>query len=149
MKHPARIRKTEEQIDATIKNARAGRSKATRIDEARYDATTDSVIITLAIPRAAIAGFKTIDPGQLADLAAQKSGYSIWSEAADTGLRLERLLQVAAGPAMTAVAAGILGQKRTPAKAMSARENGRKGGRPSKKRDTSPPPKKKMTPTSA
>lgn len=138
MKYPARIRTTDEQIDATIKNARASRPKATRIAKARYEARTDSVIVTLAIPRTKIPGFNTIDPGQLADLAAQKSGYSIWSEGADTGLRLERLLQVAAGPAMTAVAAGILGQKRTTAKALSARENGRKGGRPSKKRAVSP-----------
>jgi hypothetical protein len=139
MKPPARIRTTDAEIDAAIKRANANKKTSTRILAAHFDRSSDSVVVklstkaTVIVPRAAIPGFKSIDPLQLADLSPQASGFSIWSEAADTGIRIERLLQIAAGPALTTLAAGILGRTSTPAKAAAARKNGRAGGRPAKK----------------
>lgn len=136
---PGRIRTTDAQIDALIRKAKEHDKTATRILAARFDRKSDAVIVslstkaTLIIPRAAIPGFSSIDPRQLVDLAPESPGYSVWSEAADTGVRIERLLQIAAGPTLAAVAAGILGRTSTPAKAAAARKNGRTGGRPAKK----------------
>lgn len=140
MKQPTKIRTTDAQIDAALQRARRKKRTATRILAARYDQTQDVIVVklsteaTLTVPRAAIPGFDTVDPAHLKDLTVQASGFSVWSEKADTGVRIEQLLQVAAGPILTSVAAGILGKKRSRAKAASARENGRKGGRPAKKR---------------
>jgi hypothetical protein len=139
MKPSARIRTTDVEIDAAIKRANGSKKTATRIVAAHFARSSDSIVVrlstkaTVILPRAAIPGFKSIDPLQLADLSPQASGFSIWSEAADTGIRIERLLQIAAGPALATVAAGILGQASTPAKAAAARKNGRAGGRPVKK----------------
>jgi hypothetical protein len=84
------------------------------------------------VPRALVPGWGSIDPRKLADLAKEPSGFGVWSETADTGVRIERLVQLAAGTALATAAASILGQTSTPAKAAAARENGRTGGRPRK-----------------
>jgi hypothetical protein len=137
VKPAARIRTTDAQIDAAIKRANA-QKPATRIVAAHFDQLSDAVVVklstkaTVIVPRKAIPGFASINPRQLADLAPQASRLSIWSETADTGIRVERLLKIAAGPALTTIAAGILGGTSTPAKAAAARKNGRTGGRPRK-----------------
>jgi hypothetical protein len=137
MKPTTRIRTTDAQIDAAIKHARENKKAGTRILAAHFDRASDTIVVklstkaTVMVPRTAIPGFASIDPRQLADLTRQSSGLSVWSKAADAGLRIETLLQIAAGPALT-TAGGILGRTSTPAKAAAARTNGRKGGRPRK-----------------
>ena len=153
MKPPTRIRTTDAQIDVAIKRARQRNKTATRILAAHFDRPSDSVVVklsteaTVIVPRAAIPGFESIQPRQLADLAPQRSGFSIWSETADTGVRIERLLQIAGGPALTTIAASLLGRTSTPAKAAAARKNGQNGGRPAKKSSTVSAKRKHRTPT--
>lgn len=137
VKSEGRVRTTDAQIDAAIRRVNSNKKTPTRILEAHFERASDAVVVklsteaTVIIPRKAIPGFASIDPKQLADLAGQSSGYSVWSHTADAGVRIERLLQIAAGPALTA-AGSILGQASTLAKAAAARKNRRKGGRPRK-----------------
>ena len=137
MKPTTKIRTTDAQIDAAIEHARQNKKAGTRILAAHFDRASDAVVVklstkaTVIVPRKAIPGFASIEPRQLADLTRQSSGLSMWSKAADTGLRIERLLQIAAGPALT-TAGSILGRTSTLAKAAAARKNGRSGGRPRK-----------------
>jgi hypothetical protein len=138
MKSSSRVRTTDAQIDIAIKRARKSNLATTRIVAAHFDRASDSIVVklstkaTIIVPRAALPGLKAIDPARLVDLSPQASGFSIWSEAADSGLRIEVLLQIAAGPALANIAARILGQTSTVAKASASRANGAKGGRPRK-----------------
>ena len=137
MKPPERIGTTDAEIDALSKLANEDKNP-TRILAAHFDQPSDAIVVrlstkaTIIVPRTAVPGWGSVDPRKLADLAAQSSGFSIWSEKADTGVRIERLVQLATGTALATAAASILGQKSTPAKAAAARVNGRIGGRPRK-----------------
>lgn len=137
MKHQDSVRTTDEQIDAAISLSRASKPRARAlIKSACYDGTRDVVVVelttkaTIEMPRSMLPGFKVVKRADLRDLRAQKSGLSIWSDTADVGLRLERLLELASGSASTSIAASVLGKKRSAAKAASSRTNGAKGGRP-------------------
>jgi hypothetical protein len=136
---PVRIRTTEAQIDAALAAARKRKATAARIVSASFDAKRDAIVVTLSthsqlvVPRDAIVGFSTVDPADLADLAPQSSGFSVWSDRADAGVRVETLLEAAAGSTLlVSSAARIVAAHSSPAKAAAARANGRKGGRPRK-----------------
>jgi hypothetical protein len=110
MKPPARIRTTDAEIDALIKRANKDKKTATRIIAAHFDRSSDALVVklstkaTIIVPRTAVPGFGSIDPRQLVDLAPEPSGFGVWSETADTGVRIERLVQLAAGTALATAA---------------------------------------------
>jgi hypothetical protein len=144
-----RLRKSTSQSNGLLNVTRPLRasSRHTSIGRQTPSSSNSRPEATVIVPRAAIPGFESIQPRQLADLAPQRSGFSIWSETADTGVRIERLLQIAGGPALTTIAASLLGQTSTPAKAAAARKNGQNGGRPTKKSSTVSAKRKHRTPT--
>ena len=121
-----------------MKLARARAKTALRIVKGSFDLKRDAILITLStgseisVPRRAIIGLDKRNPADLADLHVQSPGFSLWSKQSDTGVLLETLLEVAAGPSLISIAAAIVASHKSPAKAAAARQNGRKGGRPRK-----------------
>jgi hypothetical protein len=150
---PARIRTTDAEIDASLAAARSRKNRATHIVAASFDRKRDAIKATLSngaeisVPRKSIAGLATVDPAGLLDLASQASGFSVWSERADCGVRLETLLEAVAGSSLVTIAARIVGATPSAAKVAAARENGRKGGRPRKTAARSASPRGKKTTT--
>jgi hypothetical protein len=139
MKTHPRVRTTDREIDAALRAARARPAEA-RLVGVCFDRAADVINVTLStgtrlsIPRRLLPGLSALDSREMEDLAVQSPGRSIWSERADTGLRLETLLEAAAGtPLLLSSAARVVAGRTSPAKAAAARENGRKGGRPKKK----------------
>lgn len=134
----ARIRTTDAEIDAAVAAARSRKKTATRIVAASFDRKHDAIKATLSngaeisVPRKSIAGLRTVNPAELWDLGPQTHGFSIWSERADCGVRLETLLAAVAGSSLVSIAARIVGASPSAAKVAAARANGRKGGRPRK-----------------
>jgi hypothetical protein len=129
------IRTSDADLDAAL--ARAKRAKpGTKIASVVFDCAGDRVVAelstgaTISVPRCAIPAFRAARPEELADLAVDAAGYSIWSSKADVGLQIEGLVEAASGVAVRDVAAHTLGRSKSSAKAAAARANGAKGGRP-------------------
>ncbi|HZO94797.1 MAG TPA: hypothetical protein VFB22_13720 [Candidatus Baltobacteraceae bacterium] len=145
---PARIRTTDAEIRAAVAEARSRAKTATRIVSAFFDAKGDAIIVklstggTLIVPRSKLPGINKAPAGLLGDLRAQKSGFSVWSDKADMGARVETLFEAVAGDALATIAARLLAARTSPARAAASRANGLKGGRPPKAAESRP--KKKV-----
>ncbi len=138
-------------MKAAVAEARSRAKTATRIVSACFDTKADAIIAnlstggTLIVPRSKLAGIDRAPANLLSDLRAQKSGFSVWSDKSDVGARIETLLEIVAGDALTTIAARLLAARTSPARAAAARLNGLKGGRPPKiGQPKSPQPKKKV-----
>ena len=136
-KRKGRILTSAEEMQSAARAALEREKTATKICDARYDAECDAIVVelstgaTLGVPRRAIAGFATAPPRALSDIGINPGGESLWSDAADDGVLLEQLVEIAAGEDFLKVLGGrISGRRRSPAKARASRENGAKGGRP-------------------
>jgi hypothetical protein len=145
----ARIRTTNAEIDAAVTATRSRKKSATRIVAASFDRKRDAIKAILSngaeisVPRKSIAGLRSANPADLSDLAPQPPGFSVWSEHADCGVRLETLLEAVAGSSLLSIVARINGAKPSAAKIAAARTNGRKGGRPRKTAARSASPRRK------
>ena len=107
---------------------------------ARYDTTADRVRIELStgielgFPPALIEGLGGATPAQLQDIEVAPAGLGLHFPQIDADIYLPGLLEGVLGTrAWMASHLGTAGGKaRSPAKATAARENGKRGGRPSK-----------------
>lgn len=124
--------KAEERMDALRRNGFAL--------SARYDADADRIAIELstgvqvAFPPRLAEGLADADPRDLAVIEISPSGLGLHWPALDADLYVPALLQGILGSKgwMAAQLGASGGRIRSPVKAASARENGRKGGRPPK-----------------
>lgn len=128
---------TDVELRRAGKQAREREKTATKIVRARYDAKNDTVTAdlstgaSLVVPRRHIPGFRDAAPRLLADISIDPGAESLWSDAADDGVLLEQLLEIAAGAELLKTVGGrISGGQRSAAKSEAARANGLKGGRP-------------------
>jgi hypothetical protein len=84
-----------------LKQGRAREKTVTKIRVARYDAERDAIVVELSTgvsliaSRARIPGFQVATCGQLADLAIEPSGETLWSESLDEDVLLEQLVVLA------------------------------------------------------
>ena len=136
-KSKGRVLTSTAEMQRAARDAREREKSATKILAVRYDTRRDAIIAdlstgaTLIVPRRLVAGFANAAPRTLSDIAINPGGESIWSDAADDGVLLEQLLEIAAGSDFLKVlGARISGRKRSLVKAEASRANGAKGGRP-------------------
>ena len=126
-----------EEAAAVRQRIRAERPDEPRVVAARYDASSERVLVELnngcvfGFPVWMVPGTSRATPQELEQIQLEPFGEAVIWEAlnADTnvlGLMLEALH-------VKAWAAKYLGSVTSPAKAQAARENGRKGGRPRKR----------------
>jgi len=107
---------------------------------ARYDARACCLVIGLnngvqmSVPVSLIQGLERATPAQLADIVISPSGLGLFWPCLDVDVYLPALLQGVLGTQswMARQLGARGGAARSPAKALAARENGRKGGRPRK-----------------
>ena len=115
-------------------------SHTPRAVSAGYDRRIDRVVIHLstgidiAFPPHIAQGLENATPTQLAAIEISPSGFGIHFRRLDADLYLPSLLNGVLGspPWMAGMLGRLGGQARTQAKAMAARANGRRGGRPRK-----------------
>jgi hypothetical protein len=126
-------------MKAAARSALEREKTATKILAAAYDTDRDAIVVelstaaTLVVPRAKIPGFRNADPAALADLAIAPGAETLWSDTVDDGVLLEQLIEIAVGARTILELSGVIrGRVRSEARAVSARQNGRKGGRPRK-----------------
>jgi hypothetical protein len=136
-KRSARVLTTNSEMKRAAREASEREKTATKIRSARYDVDRDAVVVdlttdaTLTVPRSLIPGFSHAAPTKLSDLTINPGAESLWSDAADDGVLLEQLLEIAAGADLLKLLGGrISGRARSTAKAAASRANGTKGGRP-------------------
>ena len=127
---------TDRQIAAAMERGTAACRAEPRAASARYDEKIGKVVVTmtngcsLAFPPALAQGLEHASPAQLAEVEILGAGYALHWESLNTDLSLPGL---AAGLFGTrAYMARQAGSARTSAKAVTARANGAKGGRPRK-----------------
>jgi hypothetical protein len=113
---------------------------AGHVAAARYDHRTGRVVIELqtgvqlAVPSGRIEGLSDATPRDLAEIEISPAGLGLTWPRLDVDVYVPALLQGVFGSRqwMASQLGGLGGRARSSAKADAARENGRKGGRPSK-----------------
>ena len=107
---------------------------------ARYDARRDALDLTfrgggsMVIPRRMVPGLERVAAADLGAPAVSPAGDALFWPALDLDVSVPGLVERAFGTRLFAAATGRRGgQRRTKAKAVAAKLNGAKGGRPRKK----------------
>ena len=127
---------TDAQIDAALQRGKAARVHEPRAVTARYDRQSDRIVVeltngcTFAFPPRLAQGLDTATQDQLAQIEILGTGYGLHWEALDADLSVLGLLAGLLGT--KAFMAGHAGRATSPAKAVAARVNGTRGGRPRK-----------------
>ena len=127
---------SDTQIDAAIERGRQALETEPRAASARYDRKLDRVVVdltngcTFAFPPRLAQGLETATDEQLKEVQILGVGYGLHWEALDVDLSIPGLLTGLFGT--KAYMARRAGQATSPAKALAARTNGAKGGRPRK-----------------
>ena len=123
-------------IDRSLQRGAKAHMSEPRALSARFDATTQRVVVELAngcafvFPPQAAQGLETATAAQLSQVEVLGSGVGLHWETLDVDLSVPALLAGLFGT--KAWLARQAGQTRSPAKAAAARANGQKGGRPRK-----------------
>lgn len=131
---------TDEVVAAANRRAQAQRSTAPLALAARYDAPTQTIVLTLnsgvelRFSPTLAEGLQQAHPDELATIEITPSGLGIHFPLLDADLYVPALIQGLLGsPQWMAAELGRAGGRAsTPAKAASARQNGKLGGRPRK-----------------
>ena len=127
---------TDAQIDAALERGKVARAQEPRAAAARYDRRSGRVIVeltngcTFAFPSKLAQGLEAATDEQLAQIDILGAGSGLHWEALDADLSVPGLLTGLFGT--RAYIARLAGRATSPAKAAAARENGAKGGRPSR-----------------
>ena len=127
---------TDAQIDAALERGKVARAQEPRAAAARYDRRSGRVIVeltngcTFAFPSKLAQGLEAATDEQLAQIDILGAGSGLHWEALDADLSVPGLLTGLFGT--RAYIARQAGRATSPAKAAAARENGAKGGRPSR-----------------
>ena len=127
---------TDAEIDTALKRGEAARQHEPRAAAARYDRRTDRVVIdltngcTFAFPPRLAEGLETATKDQLALIEILGAGYGLRWDEIDVDLSISGLLAGLFGT--RSFMARQAGRTTSPAKAVAARANGAKGGRPRK-----------------
>jgi hypothetical protein len=129
-----------DRFKAARASGEARAQDASSLVDARYDRTSDAVILTfrgggsMAIPRRVIPGLEHQPASILAALTLSPAGDALLWPSIDADVYVPGLVERAFGNRLFAAAAGRRGgQRRTKAKEAAARQNGAKGGRPRKR----------------
>lgn len=124
------------QIDAAIERGRQVLETESRAVSARYDRKIDRIVVeltngcTFAFPPRLAQGLEQATSDQLEAVEVLGVGYGLHWDALDVDLSVPGLLAGLFGT--RAYMARRAGQATSPAKALAARANGAKGGRPRK-----------------
>jgi hypothetical protein len=129
---------TNDEIDAAIERGRLARADEPRASSVRYDKATRRVVIELTngtrveIPARLLQGLAQASADAIADVSVQGQGYGLRWDTLDVDLSVLGLLAGVFGT--KSYMARRAGQTKSKAKAVAARRNGAKGGRPRKKK---------------
>ena len=125
---------SDAEIDAALERGRLARAIEPRAASARYDRSDGRLVVELtngcvfAFPPRLAQGLEKATDNQLAQVEIQGAGYGLHWEELDADLSVPGLLAGLFGT--KAYMARRAGQSTSPAKAVAARANGAKGGRP-------------------
>jgi hypothetical protein len=130
---------TERELDQAEKRMTALRENGFAVS-ARYDRRTARVVVSLSsgvqvsFPPRLVEGLAGATPADLAEIEVSPAGLGLHWPKLDADVYVPALLQGVFGSKrwMAAELGAVGGKARSGAKATSARENGRKGGRPRK-----------------
>ena len=128
---------SDAQVEAAIERGRHALETEPRAVSARYDRKLGRVVVdltngcTFAFPPRLAQGLETATDGRLEEVQILGAGYGLHWEALDVDLSIPGLLAGLFGT--KAYMARRAGQATSPAKALAARTNGAKGGRPRKR----------------
>jgi len=127
---------TDAQVDVALERGRIAKAAEPRAVAARYDASTDRVVVeltngcTFAFPPRLVQGLEQATTEDLTAVEILGAGYGLHWEALDIDLSIPGLLAGIFGT--RAYMARQAGRASSSAKAAAARANGAKGGRPAK-----------------
>jgi len=128
---------SDANIDAALERGHAAARVEPRATAARYDRHLRQVVVeltngcTFAFPPALAEGLQDATEQQLEQVEVLGAGYGLHWEALDADLSVPGLLAGLFGTRRHM--ARVAGQATSPAKALAARTNGAKGGRPRRK----------------
>ncbi len=138
---PARVATTDAEIDAAIARANEREGDRPQAIAAGYHAATDAVVLTLAngvrvaIPRQLLQGLRDASPAAVAQIEIEGPGSGLYWPALDVDHYVPGLLAGVFGTRAWMAEIGRRGGRvRSVAKAVASRMNGRRGGRPRKRR---------------
>ena len=129
---------TDQDIDAALQRGKLAAAREPRAVSARYDAQLQRVIVDLsngclfAFPPRLAQGLESAEDEQLAGVEVLGNGYGLRWDALDVDLSLPGLLTGIFGA--KSYMARRAGQVTSAAKAVAAKINGAKGGRPRRQR---------------
>jgi hypothetical protein len=129
-----------DEFTAATRRAKQRRATGPVALAARYDRRRDRIVVSLntglelAFPPRIAQGLENAGPADLADIALSPSGFGIHFPKLDAHLYLPALLQGVFGSKawMAAQLGAAGGRRRSAAKTLAARANGKRGGRPRK-----------------
>jgi hypothetical protein len=132
----------DQEIEAATKRAEERSRREPKAVAAHYDADRDTLVISLStgaevsFPRGSIQGLTQAAPADLTEIEITPSGYGLHFPKVDADLLVPALIEGVLGSrAWMAAQLGAQGGKATSeAKAAAARANGKRGGRPAKKK---------------
>lgn len=130
------LKLTDQQIDAAQARGRRADQQEPRAARARFDKRTGHISLvltngcTFAFPPHLAQGLETAADDELANMEILGNGYGLHWPALDVDLSVPSLLSGILGT--RAFMARQAGRVSSPAKALAARANGMKGGRPRK-----------------
>ncbi len=130
------LKLTDQQIDAALVRGRVADLKEPRAAQAHFDKPTGHIVIALTngcaftFPPHLAQGLETATDQELADMEILGGGYGLHWPALDVDLSVPGLLSGVLGT--RSFMARQAGRVSSPAKALAARANGMKGGRPRK-----------------
>ena len=129
----------KEQIARARQAAEAADVTEPRVESARYDHESDRIVVdlkngaTFMVPVSMLEGFAHASPADIADIEVTPSRAGLHWEKLDTDFSVPALLKGIFGSKTWMSELGKKGGSTTSeAKALAARENGKKGGRPRK-----------------